>query len=208
MGWTKFLKAALVVVVLIAFFGTAIQIDLARFETWMRERGALGPVLFGLAMIIGIVISPIPTSPLTLISAKLFGVWGGMALSLVSATLGAFVAFYIARCLRDRFLSRYPDFVRWQRLLPQDATAMAVFLLRLPPSPAFDAVSYLSGLTRISPYHFGLATFLGMIPVTFTLCFFGAVLPSAWFWPLMAALALWGLLRLKRRKSVHLLKQT
>jgi uncharacterized membrane protein YdjX (TVP38/TMEM64 family) len=187
-------------ILLFLFFATAIQIDPTEIERWVLSAGLFAPVLFSILMIAGVVISPIPTSPLTLMSARLFGVWGGMLLSLTSATIGAAIAFCIARRLGERFIERYPAYVGFRDILPKKATAWAIFLLRLPPSPAFDVISYAAGLTKVSLWQFMVATFLGMVPVVATLCLAGSVLPSAWLWLVVAAMVLFWTLRLWKEK--------
>lgn len=189
-----------VVLAAILWMLTLADFQPASFESLLQRSGAGAPILFSLLMIIGILVSPIPTSPLTIISPKLFGLWGGLGLTLVSATLGATIAFLMARKLGERFFVRFPQYHRFRHLLPRDATAFAIFLLRLPPSPTFDLVSYLAGLTEISIGQFVAATFLGMIPVTATLCFVGSVTPTVWLVPAMAGLLLFGLVRLLKRR--------
>ena len=173
----------------------------ASVESLLQRSGAGAPILFALLMIVGILISPIPTSPLTIVSAKLFGLWGGLVLTLVSATVGATIAFLIARKLGERFFARFPQYQRFRHLLPRDATALAIFLLRVPPSPTFDLVSYLAGLTEISTGQFVVATFLGMIPVTATLCVVGSVTPTVWLVPAMAAMLVFWIVRLGKRRA-------
>jgi hypothetical protein len=51
-----------------------------------------------------------------------------------------------------------------------------VFLARLLPFISFDIVSYGTGLTKMSLKKFILATFLGMLPLTFVYNYSGAVL--------------------------------
>lgn len=187
---------ALAILLFGAVCGTSLpNLPSADFEAFLRRSGVAAPILFSLLMIAGILVSPIPTSPLTMLSPKLFGVWGGLAITLMSATVGAALAFLIARKLGDRFFVRFPQYRKFQNWLPRDVTAVAIFLLRLPPSPTFDLVSYLAGLTNISIWQFILATFLGMIPVTATLCWVGSATPSVWLWPGLAAILLFWLVR-------------
>ncbi|MBI4663457.1 MAG: TVP38/TMEM64 family protein [Verrucomicrobia bacterium] len=203
MNWRNVTKAVLLLAALLLFFGVVWDIDLASFERRLKATGFWAPILFSLLMIAGILFSPIPTSPLTLMSPKLFGLWGGLTVTLISATVGAAIAFLIARKLGERFFVRFPQYRRVQHLLPRDATAFAIFLLRLPPSPTFDLVSYLAGLTGIPIWQFMLATFLGMIPVTATLCFLGSVAPAVWLVPALAALVLFWVVRLARKRRIN-----
>ena len=177
------------------------DLQTVNLESLLQRSGAAAPVLFSLLMIVGILVSPIPTSPLTILSPKLFGVWGGLLITLTSATIGATMAFLIARKLGDKFFVRFPQYQRLQHVLPRNATAVAIFLLRLPPSPTFDLVSYLAGLTKVSVWQFMVATFLGMIPVTATLCLVGSVTPTVWLLPGLAALSVFWFVWFIRRNQ-------
>ncbi|NIM98558.1 MAG: TVP38/TMEM64 family protein, partial [candidate division Zixibacteria bacterium] len=54
--------------------------------------------------------------------------------------------------------------------------AKVVFLSRLLPIISFDIVSYGAGFTKMSLRSFSLATFLGMLPLTFLYNYFGSAL--------------------------------
>ena len=156
-------------------------------------------------MIAGILVSPIPTAPLTAMAGRLFGLWPGVAVSLLSATLGALAAFYLSRTLGVHFFRRFPEYARFQNLLPDGATAWTIFLLRIPPSPTFDAVSYLAGLTPVSPWKFATATFFGMVPMVIALCAFGTHLPGKYLWPAIFGIyGLWVVAKVVRGKKVPL----
>lgn len=49
-----------------------------------------------------------------------------------------------------------------------------MFFSRLLPVVSFDVVSYGAGLTKMSLAKFSLATFLGMLPLTFIYNYFGS----------------------------------
>ncbi|MBI2948028.1 MAG: TVP38/TMEM64 family protein [Verrucomicrobia bacterium] len=185
-------------------FSTQFNFESASFEAVLQRSGMAAPIVFSLLMILGILVSPIPTSPLTILSPKLFGIGGGLLITLLSATIGAVLAFLIARKLGERFFVRFPQYDKFRPWLPRDVTAFAIFLLRLPPSPTFDLVSYLAGLTNISLGQFIVATFLGMIPVTATLCFLGSVTPTVWLLPGLVGLSLFGLVRFAKRRQMKL----
>ncbi len=51
-----------------------------------------------------------------------------------------------------------------------------MFISRLLPVVSFDIISYGAGLTKMSLKKFSLATFLGMIPLTFLYNYSGSVL--------------------------------
>ena len=92
-----------------------------------------------------------------------------------------FLAWWLGRDLIARFLKGHINFCREcsDRLL-----AKVVFLARLVPLISFDVVSYGSGLTSMSWTRFALASFIGMLPLTFVYVSFGPLIsvstPVAW----------------------------
>jgi uncharacterized membrane protein YdjX (TVP38/TMEM64 family) len=75
--------------------------------------------------------------------------------------------------LIERFLSGHINFCAEcsDKLLGK-----AIFISRLIPGVSFDVVSYGAGLTMISLRRFSVATFLGMLPLTFLYVSSGAIL--------------------------------
>ncbi len=49
-----------------------------------------------------------------------------------------------------------------------------VFVSRLLPFVSFDVISYAAGLSKITFWRFGLATFAGIVPASFVLTHLGA----------------------------------
>src|SRR3989338_5450626 len=81
------------------------QIDVATLEAWIKDTGALGPAVFMLVYVIGTVLF-LPGSVLTLAGGALFGPIAGTFYNLTGATLGATVAFIIARYLASDWVAR------------------------------------------------------------------------------------------------------
>jgi len=50
-----------------------------------------------------------------------------------------------------------------------------VFVSRLIPFISFDVISYGAGLTRMSLWKFSVATFFGMLPMTFLFAYYGSI---------------------------------
>lgn len=144
--------------------------------SFIKKSGVYGPLIYSLFMIIAILVSPIPSSPLAILSGVLFGPWKGMIYTLVSATIGAVIAFYISRFfLRDSLEEYFKNHRFYKKIEGKNNINIAyfIFLTRLMPQVSFDIVSYLAGLTRLNVLIFAAATFFGMIPIVFVLTFFG-----------------------------------
>ena len=103
------------------------------------------------------------------------------ALTLAGASLGAIVAFGIARRLgRDAVRGSRLTAVAWiARPRSQHQLMALVFLSRLVPFISFDAVSYAAGLSALAAWRFALATLAGIVPMSYLLAAAGAGLVQA-----------------------------
>lgn len=118
----------------------------------------------------------IPGSILTLSSGALFGPLRGTAFTIVGATLGASLAFLIARHLaRDAIARRVGQSERMaavDRAIGREGWKV-VFLIRLSPVFPFNLLNYALGLTRVSFWPYVAASAVGMIPGTFLYVYSG-----------------------------------
>jgi len=145
-------------------------------ETSIRTAGAFGPVAVVGLIALATVIAPIPGGPIAVAAGALYGALAGGALTLAGASLGAIVAFGIARGLgRDAVRGSRLVAVAWiARPRSQGRLMTLVFLSRLVPVISFDAVSYAAGLSALTPWRFALATLAGIVPMSFLLAAVGA----------------------------------
>ncbi len=148
-----------------------------RIDSFLQQSGPLAPAVFILAMATAIVVSPIPTLPLDILAGRMFGPVLGTFYAALGAGLGALASFHIARFLGREFLARFlKGHINFCRRCSDKLLTKVVFLSRLLPFVSFDLVSYGAGLTNMSAWKFGLASFLGMLPLTFLYTSYGAVL--------------------------------
>ena len=102
---------------------------------------------------------------LTLCSGALFGFVIGSMVALVSATIGATIAFLVARYLFDDWVqAKMGDRVSKIRASFRQQGALYLFSLRLVPVFPFFAVNLLMGLTSIKTTTYFFASLLGMAP--------------------------------------------
>jgi len=178
-----FIKVALIISFCVLFFlflfwwEISSYLNPARINAWLDFAGDLAPLLYIVLMALAVVISPIPSVPLDLAAGAFFGPLLGTLYSAAGALGGAVISFLIARFLGreliDRFLGGHINFCTTcsDKLLTK-----IVFLSRLLPIISFDVISYGAGLTRMSLKRFSLATFFGMLPLTFIYNYSGSVL--------------------------------
>ena len=96
---------------------------------------------------------------------------------IMGALIGAVISFTIARFLGRELIERLlHGHINFCRNCSDKLLTKIVFLSRLIPFVSFDIVSYGAGLTKMSLRRFSIATFLGMLPLTFIYNYFGAAL--------------------------------
>jgi pyruvate/2-oxoglutarate dehydrogenase complex dihydrolipoamide dehydrogenase (E3) component/uncharacterized membrane protein YdjX (TVP38/TMEM64 family) len=104
---------------------------------------------------------------MTLAGGAIFGVWAGIPLAVISASIGATLALWVARYVFREFVQqRFSD-----RMTAIDAGikrdgAFYLFTLRLVPVFPFFMINLLMGLTAIPARTFFWVSLLGMLPGT------------------------------------------
>lgn len=148
-------------------------------RNYIESLGSLGPILIIVLMTMAIIMSPIPSAPIALVSGALYGHTWGTLYVLIGSTLGAISAFWIARLLGYDVLQRWFGGKLAQSWVGSQTTLMGiVFFSRLLPFISFDIVSYAAGLTSLTFWRFALATVAGIAPASFLLAHFGGELAS------------------------------
>ncbi|MHC4768242.1 MAG: TVP38/TMEM64 family protein, partial [Planctomycetota bacterium] len=174
-GWGAALLIVLAVLVLMGTLPVDRGIDW--LDRWIAGLGVWGPVAYGLLYAVAVVLL-VPGWTLTVAAGALFGPgWGVVAVSW-GATLGAALAFLIARCAARRrvakVIERHPRFDAIDRAISQGGWRV-VALMRLTPAVPFNLSNYLFGLTAIRFWPYVLASWLFMLPGAFMYIFFGHV---------------------------------
>lgn len=198
----RLLGALLVLIVLVlAYFHLDSSGHLERIldGEWLREQtlalGVWGPLLIVGLMALAIILNPIPSAPIAVVSGAVFGHAWGTLYVVIGAEIGALLAFSIARVFGHDLLRRlFGERVVLGWLGSQNVLTWMVFVSRLLPFVSFDLVSYGAGLTPIKTWRFALATLLGLIPVSFLLAHFGGEMAGTDMGNAMTLLLLIGLL--------------
>jgi uncharacterized membrane protein YdjX (TVP38/TMEM64 family) len=113
---------------------------------------------------------------LTIGAGFAFGLWKGFLAVSAGATLGASLAFLVARFVaRDKIEAiarRNTKFQRIDNAIGKQG-AKLVFLLRLSPVIPFNLSNYFYGLTAVKFWPYVRASWIGMMPGTFLYVYIG-----------------------------------
>src|SRR3990172_9266796 len=140
------------------------QFNFAVLEGWLASAGVMAPLLFMGIYAISTVLF-LPGSVLTIAGGVLFGPVWGTFYNLTGATIGATMAFLIARYLASDFVSRKMGGRLKQLVEGVEAEGWRfVAFVRLVPLFPFNLLNYTLGLTRIRLFHYVVTSYICMLP--------------------------------------------
>ena len=140
------------------------RFDVAALEVWINEAGIWAPLLF-MAVYAAAAVLFLPGSVLTLAGGALFGPVLGTFYNLTGATIGATLAFLIARYLASDWVANKTGGRLKQLVNGVESEGWRfVAFTRLVPLFPFNLLNYALGLTRIKLSHYLMATYICMLP--------------------------------------------
>ena len=125
--------------------------DQAEIEEWIDGFGVWGPVVYIVVFAASMLFAPLPTAPMPLVAAAVFGPALGFLYTISATAIGSTICFWVARRLGRPVLRRLTS----QRALDKIDELGArlgirlLIVLRLFPVAGVDYVSYAAGLTQM-----------------------------------------------------------
>ena len=175
--------AALLVIaaIIVAFRVLPVADWLRSFQAYVRGLGALGYVVYTVVYAL-CVVAFVPASILTLGAGAIFGFVGGTIVVVIGATIGATLAFLLARTVMrkrvEAMTAKSAKFRALDRAIASEGTKI-VFLVRLAVVFPFTYINYAFGLTAIPLWRYVIATLFGIIPATAAFVFASSAATSA-----------------------------
>jgi uncharacterized membrane protein YdjX (TVP38/TMEM64 family) len=168
---------ALAMGILAALSHFDIQYHILRLFEWIDGMGVWGPVLF-ISIYTLIVVLVLPGILFTMGAGFLFGVIDGSIYVVIGNTLGAIVAFMIARHFLGKrashFLLRQPRLKALNEELMPEGWKIVLVTRMLPFFP-FKLSNYFFGLTHISLKGFVSGHLIGSWPLTINIVYIGSL---------------------------------
>ncbi len=154
---------------------------MSAMKGWIAGLGFWGPIVLALLYIVATVLF-FPGTILTLAAGGMFGLGVGTAAVSVGSTLGACLAFLIARYgARDKvaaMASGNRHFGAIDRAIGEGGWKI-VGLLRLSPAIPFNVQNYMYGLTPVRFWPYAVSSWIAMLPGTFLYVYIGHVTGAA-----------------------------
>jgi len=173
---SRFVRIGLLLMLVAGIAVTVIyrdRFDVAALERWIQEAGIWAPLLFMAVYAVAAVLF-LPGSVLTLAGGALFGPVLGTFYNLTGATIGATLAFLIARYLVSDWVAERTGGRLKQLINGVEGEGWRfVAFTRLVPLFPFNLLNYALGLTRIKLSHYLLATYICMLPASIAYSYLG-----------------------------------
>jgi len=163
------------IAIFLAFRFLPIAAWLTSFQAWVRHLGPAGYVVYALMYAV-CVAALVPASLLTIGAGAIFGVVGGTIVVVVGATLGAMLAFALARTVLrskvEQMIAKRPKLAAVDKAVAHEGTKL-MLLCRISGFPPFVFANYAFGLTGVGALSYFLTTFFGIIPGCFAYTYAG-----------------------------------
>ncbi|MGA9232910.1 MAG: TVP38/TMEM64 family protein [Exiguobacterium oxidotolerans] len=166
-----------IVIGLIWFSRSYLNISPTEIKEWILSFGMWAPILY----IFLYTVRPLiffPASVLSITGGLAFGALMGTVYTVIGATLGAVVAFLVAKKLGKGVIKNGAGKVDQIQQQLEKNGFIYVLIFRLLPIFNFDLISYAAGLSKVRLLPFFLATLIGIIPGTFAYNFLGSSIVS------------------------------
>jgi uncharacterized membrane protein YdjX (TVP38/TMEM64 family) len=171
--WGRIILALLLAAAIIVAYIYRDHLSFEMLDNTIKEAGLWGPLVFMLIYATATVLF-LPGSILTLAGGALFGPLAGTLYNLTGATMGATLAFLVARYLASEWAARKAgNRVKLLMKGVEDEGWRFVAFTRLVPLFPFFILNYALGLTRIRIAHYILATYIFMLPGAFAFTYLG-----------------------------------
>lgn len=162
------LSTLFVAALLAVMFYFDLQSYFVGFLHWLEGHGMVAYLIF-IAINTLIVVFLLPGIMVTMGAGFLFGVIPGVISVVIATTMGAMIAYFVARgCLSERvaqYLLNHPKL----KLLREEFVGEGwrfILLTRMVPFFPFKLSNYFFGLTRFSTRDFFVGTLFGIVPIT------------------------------------------
>lgn len=156
-GITIFLIVMIILTVLLTPYVTHLTKNPQAFREFIDSYGSLSILAFIAFQILQVVVAAIPGEFVQIAGGYIFGIFWGTLYSVLGILIGASIAFFLARFLGIKAVSKLlseKSIEKFKFLMNTRKSEIIVFLLFLIPGLPKDILVYIAGLSPIRPMRF------------------------------------------------------
>lgn len=159
-------------------------LDPSRLLRSIHDLGFIGKLIYAGILVLAVVVSPIPGTPLTVAAGAVWSPWTAGIYGTLGVFVGSLLAYFLGRTLgRSLIQALSGKTIHISKHRGESYIGWLLFFSHLLPIAPFDLMSYGAGMSRLSFPLYAMATLLGTLPGTFLLAYLGASLTIS---PLMS----------------------
>jgi len=177
--WRPLIFLALLVAAIagVHLSGAAYYLQQDKLRELIAGYGALAPAIYILIYALAPVLL-LPGLPITIAGGIMFGPFWGVVYTITGATIGASLAFLVARYVARDWVAARLTGPKWEKLdseVARHGWKMVAFTRLIPAFP-FNLLNYAFGLTKVPFAHYLVATFFCMLPACIAFIVFSSSL--------------------------------
>lgn len=143
---------------------------------YLSENKFTAAIILTALQILQIIFCIIPGQPIQFVSSYLFGVIGGLLISLIGAAIGVTIVFYLAKFLgTDALKNRFGEekIINYQSKINSGKGLLIAFFIYLIPGFPKDLVGYIAGISNMQILPLIIISSIGRTPGMFISLFLG-----------------------------------
>lgn len=151
------------------------------FRNYIAEHGIVGRLFFIFMVVFQVVIAVVPGEPFELAAGYAFGIWEGTLLSIIGIALGSLLVFFVVRRFGVPFIEQFFSLKKIESikfLKKRKNLNLIFFILFFLPGTPKDFLTYVVGLTKMSPKAFAAIVIFARFPSVVTSAIAGDALVS------------------------------
>ncbi len=152
-----------------------------KFDAWISEYTGIGLIIYVICQVMQIIISVLPGQIIQIAGGYIFGFPLTFIASLIGATVGTMITFFLAKLLGKNaveVICGEERFHKYQAIMSTSRARKVIFLLYLIPGLPKDVVSYAAGVSEMNPLEFLFLSLMGRTPAMTISILFGVMLDS------------------------------
>lgn len=182
------------------------ELDKEAFIELVKSYGFWGPVVILLASCLQLILLPLPSFVILLISVMVYGPWWGTLLALIAIFMVSSLGFFLGQTLNYKWIVKLIGRESEEKLgfAIDQYGYWVVFIFRLNPFLSNDAISLIAGILHLSYWNFIGASLAGILPLILMIAWYeeeAESMQDLLLWPSLAMLAFLIIYVFFRKKS-------